>query len=287
MFSMPLKKKINPIIYNPRKNNANKVILFTNARNEARIGEWAAHHLLLGFDNIVIFDHKSTVPIASVLSDFNNRIIIKRCDLDGAIKIPLMKTAVFIAKKQKADWMLYLDADEFLCLNAFSNIKQMLKYYHFADSLGINWVMFGSNHHVKEPKELMVESYTKSVSTVDQHVKSFVRPETVVDVISPHYFEIYNCSRMFGMPFKKMKPPYTFNSTNLPKENVGAYIAHYVYQSEETYIKRKVKLPSDDGGTFRSTIENIHIHYNIIENNDLKNKYANSIKELVKLIIRK
>jgi hypothetical protein len=92
---------------------------------------------------------------------------------------------------------------------------------------------------------------------------------------------------MFGMPFKKMKPPYTFNSTNLPKENVGAYIAHYVYQSEETYIKRKVKLPSDDVGTFRSTIENIHIHYNIIENNDLKNKYANSIKELVKLIIRK
>ena len=37
-----------------------KVALFTNARDEKHIKEWAAHHLLIGFEYIFIFDHKST-----------------------------------------------------------------------------------------------------------------------------------------------------------------------------------------------------------------------------------
>ena len=39
------------------------VALFTNARNEKHIKEWVAHHLLIGFELIVIFDHKSIKPL--------------------------------------------------------------------------------------------------------------------------------------------------------------------------------------------------------------------------------
>ena len=39
-----------------------------------------------------------------------------------------------------------------------------------------------------------------------------------------------------------------FNTINKEYYNVPAFIAHYVNQSEETYIKRKCNRPADDNG---------------------------------------
>ena len=44
----------------PNRKSKN-LIMFTNARDERHIKEWAAHHLNLGADRLVIFDHKSTI----------------------------------------------------------------------------------------------------------------------------------------------------------------------------------------------------------------------------------
>ena len=55
-------KKINSkkgLAHNKNYGECKNVILFTNARNEKNIKEWAAHHLLIGFSAICIFDHKS------------------------------------------------------------------------------------------------------------------------------------------------------------------------------------------------------------------------------------
>ena len=57
-----------------------------------------------------------------------------------------------------------------------------------------------------------------------------------------------------------------------------AYFAHYIYQSEETYIKRKVDLPRDDTGRFRNAIKNIHLYHNEVQNLDPKEKYASRVK---------
>ena len=45
------------------------VCLFTNARDEKHIREWAAHHLLIGFDRIFIFDHKSKTSLKEVFKN--------------------------------------------------------------------------------------------------------------------------------------------------------------------------------------------------------------------------
>lgn len=287
MLTIPVKKMMKPVIHNPRKNLANKVFLFTNARDEKYIVEWVAHHLLLGFDAIIVFDHKSIIPIQNLFNGVDKRIIIKKCILSGGIKIPLMKAATIISKKQNADWFLYLDCDEYLSLNAFPNVKSMLQFYHFADSLAINWVMFGSCFYDKDPG-LIMENYTKSCATVDQHVKTFVRPETVVDIDNPHYYKIYNPLRMFCMPKKQITPPYSFNATNLPYNSVGAYVAHYVYQSKETYIRRKYNLPRDDNGGSRGSVDlSVLSLYNDVDNYDLKNKYSKIVRNKIREIIRK
>lgn len=259
------------IIYPPTK----KVFLFTNARNEKHIKEWAFHHLLIGFDRVFIFDHKSQPPIIP----FDRNVQIIRCDKPNPVKIYLMNEALKIAHMCKADWFIYLDADEFIVLNHFIGVKQMLNHYHHAHSLSLNWLMFGTNFHEKEPRGLILENYTKCENKLNPHVKTFVRPNAVIQSINPHYYSMKNPIKLFNLKNQLMNVnSLAMNPTNSQYSEVPAYIAHYIYQSKETYINRKIRLPTDDTGVIRSVDENIHQQYNDVENNDVKNKYAEKLK---------
>jgi len=262
-----------------------KPILFTNARNEKNIKEWAAHHLLIGFSCICIFDHKSDPAIEPQFSNFDKRVKIIRVELNNPVKIKLMNLAVSIAKQNNCDWMLYLDADEFLILNSFFGVKKMLTRFKHAHSLSINWLMFGTSNHTSEPVGGIVENYTRSQVKPDPHVKTFVRPNEVKNATNPHWFNMYNPSRMFTITNKIMQNTpnigYAFNPCDVEYNKMHAYIAHYIYQSEETYVKRKVLLEADDGTGTRERDSQIHNKYNDIENNDPKNKYATNIKNFL------
>lgn len=270
----------------PNKNiYPKKVILFTNARDEHNIKEWAAHHLLIGFDLIVIFDHKSKEPLKTVFSGFNKKIrTVNVSDMGDSIKIKLMNVALDISKKLKSDWMIYLDADEFIILNKnVSNIKELLFKYKFADSLGINWLMFGSNYFVNDPTGLMIENYVKSELFLDKHVKTFIRPQCAIKAINPHYYIMSNPNLMYGIDCNVLNPPYTFNNILVTYEKSPIYIAHYVNQSEETYMRRKINLPADDTGKKRiiHNIKHIHNQFNSIHNYQPKSQYSENIKNFL------
>ena len=158
--------------------------------------------------------------------------------------------------------MIYLDADEYIILNPkFIGIKHFLNHYNVAHSLGINWLMFGSNNLITEPVELQIDSYTKSESNLNPHVKSFVRPNEIINADNPHFYHIKNKGKMFGINGINISNIPTHNNINIPFYKAPIYIAHYVNQSEETFIKRK-GFPRDDTGTHREIndqiIKNIH-----------------------------
>ena len=257
-----------------------KTILFTNVRNELHMKEWCIHHLLLGFDYICIFDHKSTFPLQKELKNFDKRVSIIRCEWPNPVKIPLMKQSVKIAKQLNIDWLLYLDADEFLILNSFQNIKQMLSIFKNSDSLAINWLMFGTNNHKKDPTGTIIENYTKSELLLNKHVKSFVRPSQVTNITNPHFFHIINPLLRVSIQQNIMDLNHPeFNQCLIEYAKTPAYIAHYIYQSEETYINRKLKLPCDDANIFRNKEDNIHDKYNNVDNISVVNKYLDNIKK--------
>jgi hypothetical protein len=278
-------KKYNTVNYGFTK----KVALFTNARNEKHIKEWAAHHLLIGFDLIFIFDHKSIVPLSVRFKNFDKRIkIINVSYLELPIKLQLMKVASNIGQKYNVDWMLYLDCDEFLILNKqFIGVKHFLNCYNYADSLGVNWLMFGSNNLVKDPDSLILENYTRSELILDKHVKTFVRPNEVLGVTNPHYYIIKNNLKMYGINNKILSGCGAFNPLNIPFYKSPAYVAHYVTQSEETYKKRKGTLPADDTGKMRNidntNVTHIHNMYNKGENLQPKIKYAEKINKFLSI----
>ena len=270
-------------IYGPTK----KVALFTNARDEPHIKEWAAHHLLIGFDNIIIFDHNSVTPLTSVFQNFDKRVVVIRYDTPpskNAIKLTLMNKAIKMAQLLKVDWFIYLDADEFIILNnEFKGIKHLLNKYNFADSLAFNWLMFGSNNLIKDPEGLILGNYTKSDLILDKQVKTFVRPFEAVNTSSPHFYNIRNKNRMFALNrFLDGSEPYCFNSWTTEYNKAPAFIAHYLYQSEESYNRRKVGRPSDDSGTYRGNMgSHIHELHNNYDNLYPKFKYASAVREFL------
>jgi len=268
--------------YNPVKN----VALFCNARDEKHIREWAAHHLLIGFNRIIIFEHNSIVPLSTVFQNFDKRVAIIRYNTPSSqanVKRHLMNNALHIAKQMRVDWFIYLDADEFIILNNnLVGIKDLLNRYTFADSLALNWLIFGSNNLKSDPDGLLLESYTKSDLILDKHVKSFVRPSQATHTDNPHFYHIKNKSRMCALNtiLNPNKEYYAFNTYPTEYTKVPAFIAHYIYQSEETYINRKINLPQDDTGGNRGKIEFNHLHtlHNSHENTFPKLKYAKNVR---------
>jgi len=265
-----------------RRKDNNSVYLFTNARDEPNIAEWIAHHLLLGFDKVFIFDHLSVNPIAGKLrTNFDNRLIVKNVEGSGNVKVKFMKDAVSICQKENVSWMLYLDADEFLCLNKEKNVKDFLSFFSEADAVGVNWLMFGSSGHVTQPTGLITENFIKSELRLNSHVKSFVRPSVVKNIQSPHSYVITNHNRYFSCNKTKMKMS-PFNNQPLPFINSIAYIAHYYIQSEEEHLRRKSRQLDDGSVGKQNLIKNIHIEYNNIVNNQLQFKYSENIKNFLK-----
>jgi hypothetical protein len=262
--------------------------LFCNARDEKNIVEWVAHHLLIGFDKIIIFDNKSKISIKKILFNFDNRVIVIDYNPNNSngIKIPLMNLALNISRHLNFDWFIYLDADEFIILNnKLKGIKHLLNYYNFADSLALNWLMFGSNNLINDPEGLILENYTKSELILNNHVKCFVRPYEAIKSLNPHYYIMKNKNKIYSLN-KRLNSASPFNDFNIKYNNCLAYIAHFVNQSCETYKRRKYDLPRDDNGINRcidiNNLSHIHNQYNDVNNFYPRDKYVENIKNFIK-----
>jgi hypothetical protein len=71
-----------------------------------------------------------------------------------------------------------------------------------------------------------------------------------------------------------------FNPTRVPFWSSPAFIAHYIYQSEETYKQRKISLPADDTGAFRAIDVDIHAKHNE-RSNFIPRKYAEGVRQFM------
>ena len=74
------------------------------------------------------------------------------------------------------------------------------------------------------------------------------------------------------------------------KENINdvpAYIAHYILQAYDVYLKRKISTPMDHNGAYRKQIPlcNFHKHHNNIENKEVVNKYNEKNKIMIEKYI--
>lgn len=155
-----------------------KVGLFSCMKNEGPfILEWVAYNLNLGFDPIVIYSNDCTDGTSELLDALHAQGAIHHVKQNLAPDDVPQYTAAVQAYDHPAfadaDWLMWMDADEFLVCSDYDNdIKSLATYIDaIADGVCINWLNFGDAGRPHWEPGLITENYTqRGVEDSSRHV---------------------------------------------------------------------------------------------------------------------
>lgn len=167
-------------------------------KNEGRyLREWLSYHKTIGVSHFYMFDNDSTDDTAQILS------FAQRCGFCTVYNWPCRpnERAQLTAyrcclQNHSADceWILFLDADEFVNLKKHHTINDLLDDYPEASALGLHWRMFGDSGEGDYRPGLIIERFTraapeqfgpnhlvKTIARTHKLVEPFVHTHRLVD----------------------------------------------------------------------------------------------------------
>ncbi|CAI3925548.1 unnamed protein product [Commensalibacter communis] len=230
-----------------------KVAIALFVKNEhSDIAGWIAWYQAIGVDKLYIFDDYSTDGTFEIILAAAQLYNIQYFRTDP-IQQPNFywrqrDSFMLAAKLAKGeyDWVGFLDADEYVYLNAYENISDFLDQFPHADAVAINWCIYGNSNKVIRPRGMTVEIFLEHSDAFfgdNQQVKSFIRPEKLgCRYINPHQYDI-DLSRYVDVKGNVIE----WRGCNKDVEWDGAKVMHYICRSMEQYIGR-IKKRADDLG---------------------------------------
>ena len=263
--------------------STNNYIISTNVRDESNILEWIIYHLLLGFDKVVIIDHKSIIPVSKLIMPYQwkHRVEVIRNETEGPVKMFFLnKIIIPYMKKNCRKYFIHLDGDEYIYIKNNKSIEELLKKYTNSNIIAINWLLFGSNNLIMNNNinKCLIPSYTRSDIKLNKHFKCFIRIDMMKDFsyVNPHhiilknqpsiYTNVNNVNVQFNgnvtKHFDDMLP------TNKCLDDLPCYLNHYIVQSKEDYMHRKINRNRDDIAAKRDiNLDELLLYNNIINYN--------------------
>jgi hypothetical protein len=222
-----------------------KCLLSVNVKDEHNLGEWIHYHLLLGFDFILIWDDGSQPPVQT---SHEKVVVIPQ----HSKKIDYMTDSVAFAKRHGYDWILHLDADEYLYLGVNVRLDDFMKSYGGHDKMAIlfPWVLFGSNQiNVLEPKGSCLRPFVKCATKTHKYIKPLARVSMITGVRSPHeflYSQPYTPQNTVLAPSKTLRNFSVVQTREIqPISPNRCFIAHYRFQSWDLFCQRKGRIRDD------------------------------------------
>jgi Glycosyl transferase family 2 len=124
------------------KTDACKIYLVSLIRNEADICAAFLSRAIVLFDHIVMIDHQSTDGTRSILERFAaeyNKLDIIDYNYQGYYQAEVSTCVARHAFSQEADWVFFLDADEFVDVNSRSSFDDLLAAFPH-DVMYLRWL---------------------------------------------------------------------------------------------------------------------------------------------------
>ena len=167
-----------------------RVAVCVIARMEGKyIKEFIQDYKNLGFSNIIFCDNDhdgDDEDIVSIIKDYidDGFVIYEDCRnlVNSQVKV---YTKMYKKYGNDFDWLLMIDADEFLTFTKDKNVSEFLsKFPSDCEVVVANWAQYGDNGHIyadysKPLKERFTEARPNARSQYDFvddcHIKSFVR----------------------------------------------------------------------------------------------------------------
>ena len=153
------------------------------------LDEWLDYHLNLGIDEIFLYEDYGSKSHEDIVKPYGDRVHLNSIDVifrtGNFIFTDKYKTGSLNQEKlfdwfpevyrDKFDWVLFNDIDEFLILK--QPLHDLLKEYEDKPGILLHWRWYGASGHIKKPEGKVMDVFTKSSTTVfDYHwsYKSFV-----------------------------------------------------------------------------------------------------------------
>lgn len=142
-----------------------RAFLVATAKNEAPYFlEWVAHHLEVGFTDIVIFQNDSDDLTHETLSALRSigaiQYYYNRAGA-GRHQVRAYERSGVLDEYKNADWAMALDLDEFLVVKTGDGrIADLIAAVPESDLLHVNWRIFGSSGHEVLSEDLVTERFT-------------------------------------------------------------------------------------------------------------------------------
>lgn len=184
-------------------------------RDEARyLAEWMTHCELQGVEHFYLYDDQSIDAPEQVLKPWLDRgmVTLEKAP-SGTRRQRSAYEHCLLHYRRDARWIAFLDIDEFVFARGRpQNLAEILTRFERFPGLGINWVCYGSSGFEQPPGRLVGTSYQlcgrTNFRTMERiflkdgmpedvldsywpyhaHIKSIVRTDAVVGMLSPHSF---------------------------------------------------------------------------------------------------
>ena len=223
-----------------------KIILCTIAKMEnLYIREFVEYYKSIGVNKIIIFDNnnKDGERFEEIINDYINNDFVNIINYRDCKKCQYQSYEECYNKfKNKYDWFLFFDVDEYLILPNYKNIHEFLgdKIFNQFDIIHVNWVFFDDNdliYYDNRPlqKRFIRPTYLIKKNYKNLHIKSIVRSRlSKIKFLNPH---TPNGSYLVcDVSGKKVKNSLILGQLNL---NVP-YLKHFYFKTVEEYFKNKM-----------------------------------------------
>jgi hypothetical protein len=215
------------------------------AKNEAPyLIEWIAYHRIIGFDEVIVYENNSNDASAAMLQKLDRRgaITHRRWTLGGN-ESPQLTAYQDAFRRVKTNWILFIDADEFLVLHKHRSVNAFLESLDGrADisAIGINWRIFGSSGLQTYDDRPVMERFVMAAESnfiVNSHLKTFTRVADQSGIVHMHV-----CGTTGALVHPSGKP-LTMSDWGLSKdiELDVAQINHYYTKTPAEYENKRLR----------------------------------------------
>ena len=230
----------------------NKVAVAAIFKNEfPYILEWLAYHISLGVNNFYIADNISTDGSSELLDKLHHLGVIKKIawpTREGVKpQLPAYNHMVNLAKQDDVEWLLFIDADEFIVLDKGiddfdSYIKLIESRVSNVGAIAINWAVFGSSNIIIRNDNNVIESFDYRMekdTNINRHYKTLLKINSYISTGgTPHGFEIKSESAYVDSKGDILYSPLKGLSEKVVWDNIR--INHYMIKSKSEFSQKKM-----------------------------------------------
>jgi hypothetical protein len=165
-----------------------RIAMISAQRNEGPyLLEWIAHHQRIGVADFLIYSNDCDDRSDALLDALDQHNIVTHVKHDQSqgksVQWQALKSASRHSVYCAADWALFADTDEFVCLKSpVATLPQLIDRCGDVDAIALSWRLFGNSGQVEFSDKPTIERFTKAAPetltypALASQIKTLFRP---------------------------------------------------------------------------------------------------------------